>query len=194
MLLFLRRHIAPIFAGIVLLILFMVGGTGSSDARPLLLLPNFRVPTGVVVIVSALTGSIGSFWLSSRVADTKTRWPVGYAALLPILAVAGALMLAASLPVLSLPRAVAGMLLSTLAMIAGIRCIELVAAGESIGFETHWGGLGGGSGGWKLLPAAALAVLTLTLAGSALAVLIVDSSKPSQRQASPPVPSNTASS
>ena len=63
-------------------------------------------------------------------------------------------------------------ILGMTALIAGIRCTDALGRGESLGVESHWGGLGGSSGGWRLLPATGLAVLTLSFAGAAIAVAV----------------------
>jgi hypothetical protein len=42
--------------------------------------------------------------------------------------------------------------------------------GEGIGLSSHWGGLGGGLGGWKLTPATSAMLLALILLGATLAI------------------------
>jgi hypothetical protein len=49
--------------------------------------------------------------------------------------------------------------------------IFLLVRGESVYLETHWGGLGGGLGGWRVSPA--LAALLGAIAFASLSVMLV---------------------
>jgi hypothetical protein len=98
---------------------------------------------------------------------------IGYAALVAATCVACALLLlaAASQELIAGHLAAIALVLMVLALAAALRCIDLLGRGEPLGFESHWGGLGGGGGGWRILPTTGLAVLVLTFLGAALAVL-----------------------
>lgn len=61
---------------------------------------------------------------------------------------------------------------------------EAVRREEGIAFETHWGGLGGGLGGWRVSPAAALCLLALILCSSTVAVTLIEVPKPPPREKS----------
>jgi hypothetical protein len=50
-------------------------------------------------------------------------------------------------------------------------CLQTIRDGDGIGMESSWGGFGGGLGGWRLTRAASLALVVLTLACAAIAVL-----------------------
>ena len=65
----------------------------------------------------------------------------------------------------------AGLLI--LASVAALRCFDTLAQGHGLGFESHWGGLGSGAGGWRLSSAAALALLALSFAGSAITITLL---------------------
>lgn len=167
-----NRMLAFAASAIILLICLALGGAAIVQATPVVLVPTFSMPVAVVTLVSAIAGAIGSWGATGYATNTAERHRIGLAAVLPTVAVAGTLLLLASVPALPAPRAAAALLLGILAIISGLRCIELLSAGEPIGFESHWGGLGGGSGGWRLFPASALAILSLSFAGGTLAVLV----------------------
>ncbi len=66
------------------------------------------------------------------------------------------------------PAFVIAFLLAALGVVAGAHALDLLRKGEPIGFEQHWGGLGGGGGGWIMLPATAavlMCVISLAIAG-----------------------------
>lgn len=167
-----KRFAAFGASAVLLLICFALGGSAVAQVSPLALVPAFRLPIAVVTLVAALAGALGTWGAIGYATNTAERHRIGLAAVLPTVAGAGTVLLLASVPALPAPRAAAALLLGTLAIIAGLRCIELLSAGEPIGFESHWGGLGGGSGGWRLFPASALAILSLSFAGGTLAVLV----------------------
>src|ERR1700740_3067463 len=52
-------------------------------------------------------------------------------------------------------------LAGVMAIIAATRAVELFGQGDRIELQSHWGGLGGGLGGWRLSPGASLVVLAL---------------------------------
>ena len=177
--------IRTIFLGVggaVLVLLLAVAGTGNATAHALLFGWQLTLPTALVVAISLLVGGFMTWAMSIYAAPAEERRRIGYAALLPAVGAGAALLLLASIPAIAPARAAAGLLLGTLALTAGIRCVERLAAGETIGFESHWGGLGGGTGGWRLFPAAALGLLALAFAGGALTVLVAEPAK----EASPP--------
>ncbi|MEE4455215.1 hypothetical protein [Novosphingobium resinovorum] len=61
-------------------------------------------------------------------------------------------------------------LLLIFAAAASAHALDAIERGSSLGFESHWGGLGGGSGGWRLSPATGAALLALSFTGAAIAV------------------------
>jgi hypothetical protein len=72
------------------------------------------------------------------------------------------------------------------AAVIATRASDLLMRGDRVELESHWGGLGGGLGGWRLSPAAGLVLLALVFLGTAVGALIGG-------RASPPSPeSNTA--
>jgi hypothetical protein len=77
-------------------------------------------------------------------------------------------------------------------ILAAAHAAEAVRREEGISFETHWGGLGGGLGGWRISPAAALSLLTLVLASSTVAAALIDVPKPKKDPAAAPAPAAPA--
>ncbi len=57
----------------------------------------------------------------------------------------------------------------TLALFAGMHVVEGLARGETIEVNSHWGGLGGSMGGWRLSPLATMLIVALILLGATLA-------------------------
>jgi hypothetical protein len=68
-------------------------------------------------------------------------------------------------------RASVAVLAGGLALIALTRVVQLFAQGDRIELQSHWGGLGGGLGGWRLSPVAGLVLLTVALCGVAIAAI-----------------------
>jgi hypothetical protein len=64
---------------------------------------------------------------------------------------------------LSFLQATLIILFGSAALMAAARLIELLQRGEAIELQSHWGGLGGALGGWRLSPPASLLLLTLVL-------------------------------
>ena len=90
----------------------------------------------------------------------------------------GALMIvAATVGTDPLPPVTAGLvfLFGVLALRAGLTTFGWLHRGELIQFDSNWGGLGGGMGGWRLSPTAATAALALIFASTAVAVAFVGS-------------------
>lgn len=54
-------------------------------------------------------------------------------------------------------------------VVTGLFAVESLSRGESPRFESHWGGLGGGTGGWRMSPNATLILLTLIFLAGAFA-------------------------
>jgi hypothetical protein len=50
-------------------------------------------------------------------------------------------------------------------------CVQAIRDSNGIGIDSNWGGFGGGLGGWHLSKAASLALVTLALAGAAVAAV-----------------------
>ncbi len=56
-----------------------------------------------------------------------------------------------------------------LALVAFVAAVDLVQRGQGVEFESRWGGLGGGLGGWRLSPVAVLIAIGLLFAIAAAA-------------------------
>ena len=73
----------------------------------------------------------------------------------------------------ALPAALV-LILGTLTLFAGQQAVVALARGETIEISSHWGGLGGGLGGWRVSPVATLLLLALILLGATLASSAID--------------------
>ena len=168
-------------AGLILLSagLVLAGGGGWAEARPLLLVPAFPVPTLVVALLAACLGGLAVWIWQSGTGDEKTeRKDLMIYAPLPATIGLAALFLFAQKQGLPAAQSAIALLLAVIAMLAALRCFDRLGKGETIGIESHWGGLGGGSSGWRLSSATSLALLALAFAGASLALVVIDPSIP----------------
>lgn len=69
-------------------------------------------------------------------------------------------------------------------------CYALIRRNNGLTFESHWGGLGGGLGGWRASPALVVAILTLLFASATVGVALYEPG----RQAAAKVESKTGKS
>jgi hypothetical protein len=106
---------------------------------------------------------------------------------------------------LSFAKAMLVIVVGSAALMTAARAILLLGQGETIELHSHWGGLGGALGGWRLSPATSLVLLTLAFTGSAIGVILTkvdrDENRPSptevneskkEQAKAPPAPSNPA--
>lgn len=155
------------------LLLFGVtaSGTGWANASPFFTLPSFEVPTIAIFLSGGLMGLLLRCGLGHDAqGDFQFRDLMVRAPFPAVLAIAALFLLGARFGIPP-ERAVMGLFLALAAFAAALRCIDLLTRGEEIGFESHWGGLGGGSSGWRVFPATGLAILALSLAGASLALV-----------------------
>jgi len=116
-----------------------------------------------------LTG--GTAWLTARVVwlarsiKMVPPWTVVAVICLAIVGLVGAL--AQSIDFI---QAMLILLLGSAALVAMAQVIDRLQRGESIELQSHWGGLGGAIGGWRLSPVTSLLLLALILTGSAIGV------------------------
>lgn len=85
-------------------------------------------------------------------------------------------------------RAAVALPLLISATIAALASVERLRKGEPVGIESHWGGIGGGGGGWRVLPGTALAILAVGLFAAAAALVAVG---PAKAPATPTTPDET---
>jgi hypothetical protein len=71
---------------------------------------------------------------------------------------------------IDVPKAALLLVCGTLALIAGAYALAALKDGEAVELSSHWGGLGGGLGGWRLSPVTTMLLLTLIFLGTAVAV------------------------
>jgi hypothetical protein len=69
----------------------------------------------------------------------------------------------------ALPAALA-LACATGALIATTFALDALRRGEGIGISSHWGGLGGGIGGWRVTPAASATLLALVFLAATLTI------------------------
>lgn len=185
-----RRLNAALAIGLVLAIAaVLVGPTGSTTLSPLVLLPSFALPSFLLILGGAVAGGALVFAFRPGPAEAADRRSLaGVAIVTLVVLMFGLLMImAATAKTSPLPPVRAGLifLCGTLALLAGLRTIRLLGSGESIQFETNWGGIGGGMGGWRLSPAAAFAFLAIVFASATVAVALAVSAPPAAKAPEP---------
>jgi hypothetical protein len=77
----------------------------------------------------------------------------------------------------ALPAALV-LICGTLALLAGFYAFDGLARGDAVAIDSHWGGLGGGLGGWRLSPISTLLLLALALLGATIATGIERAPQP----------------
>lgn len=97
---------------------------------------------------------------AGHVPPPPQQWGAGAWTLGALLFVLG-LVVAVYLGHLRVGSALAMALLGTLTLLFALLFLRAVERGEPPLFESHWGGLGGGLGGWRISPALAYLVATL---------------------------------
>ncbi|QCO00886.1 hypothetical protein D3867_01695 [Azospirillum argentinense] len=139
--------------------------------RPLAL--SAEVPVAGCILFGCVTGALGRrLYDRLRPASSTER---GKLSSWLTLAVPGLLLFTAGairLGEFSFGQAIVCVVTGTAALILFSRLIDLVNQGEGIEFQTHWGGLGGGLGGWRLSPVVAIALVALVLLGSTAAIAL----------------------
>jgi uncharacterized membrane protein len=103
-------------------------------------------------------GSMDAESDQSRRFRQQRRWTVA-----GIIIVLAALLLAAAgwrQPVSPVDAALV-LICGSLTVVAAVFAIDSVAGGEGLRFDSHWGGLGGGMGGWRVSPTTTLVLLSL---------------------------------
>jgi hypothetical protein len=61
--------------------------------------------------------------------------------------------------------------LSAIGILAAWRALELLSDGDTIELRSHWGGIGGGLGGWQISPLGVLIILVIITVFSAVEVV-----------------------
>jgi len=131
--------------------------------------------SGLVVLAGLCGAAVGFDWGRHTMpplanggeahAGMTQRVVVGIGCLLGAL-----VLLSALLGQISFARAALVIAFSVLAVVTGWLAIERASAND-IGVQSHWGGLGGGLGGWRISPVIVLSVLALGFAGAAVSVV-----------------------
>src|SRR5712671_4122955 len=62
---------------------------------------------------------------------------------------------------ISFTQAIVTVAFAGAALVAAAHAIQMLVKGDAIGLQSHWGGLGGALGGWRLSPVTSLLVLAL---------------------------------
>lgn len=108
------------------------------------------------------------------------------------------LLVAAVLERISVPGSVAVLVFAAVTLALANRLLAVLGDGDTVGFESAWGGLGGGLGGWQVsralayLMALSLAGLLLTAAAAAEIAGLASGSEPTAPQ--PPVDAGSGAS
>lgn len=168
------EKITAALAMLFLTVMIVLAGTGLAHAEPFVEVPKFPIPTIVAIVAAAALGALAAWMIKPQGRASEDLGKAMILIPLPAMIAIAALMLLAYRSGVAAGQAAIGLLLAVLAMIAALRAFERLGKGEAIGFDSHWGGLGGGSSGWRISPVAGLAVLSLAFAGASLALVVID--------------------
>ncbi|HEX8222281.1 MAG TPA: hypothetical protein VF605_00530 [Allosphingosinicella sp.] len=151
-----------------------LGGTTETSWVPRL--ETLRLPAIIPIILGGLAGGLLTLAARRFLDAPASAKDVEGAILIVLIATLACLSMVAAVSTAIAPlRAALVFSLLVLASFAAARCIARLAEGAEIGFESHWGGLGGGGGGWRMLPATGLGLLALIFTGVAIAAVFVES-------------------
>lgn len=64
------------------------------------------------------------------------------------------------------------LVMATITLLIAVQTLSSVAQSDGVAFDSHWGGLGGGLGGWRLSKTATLMLLLLVFASATIAVAL----------------------
>ncbi len=93
-------------------------------------------------------------------------------------------LIAVLLQQIALPRAILLVVFATASITTFVRAMELLA-NEPLEIQGHWGGLGGGLGGWRLSRSVVMLLLALVAAGATIAAATVTRPGEASRPAPP---------
>lgn len=160
--------------------LLALAGTGTTIVQPLGLGQSYTLASWFVVLLSAFAGAALATGVIFRGPLSENLRNIGYAPVAAIVCIAAALLLfkATGPGGIGGRQAAVALVLAMLALVAGIRCIDLLGKGNPLGFESYWGGLGGGGGGWRILPPTGLAILAIALAATSVALVATEDRVP----------------
>lgn len=177
----------------------VLAGGGTSELKPLFDIPAFRLPTLVIFLLGWGAGALlgWTFVLHGPRADRASRALSSQASATGIAVGSFALLMigAAINGALAPARAGLAFLLAVIAALAGAALVNALSRGENFGYESHWGGLGGAGGGWRLLPSTGLGLVALVFASAAVLVVFTefDSTAPVQAGGNTDATGNAAS-
>lgn len=174
-----KTRIATYAIGMVLTIgALFLGLLGTVTLTPFASLAPFSAPAYLVPLISFGGGALLAVgFLPGWGEAPSARQLIGAAVLiLGILGFGFLMILAATAPVEPMNPARAGIvfLCGTLALLAALAAFEALGSGRPIEFETSWGGVGGGMGGWRLSTTAALAALAVIFASATVTIGALD--------------------
>ncbi len=166
----------------VLVAVFGIGGLAAwlllglgnwADAPVWLAGAGRAVPVVWLPVPGLLLGlSLGLVWLlRGDIDDELIVFAIGAVALALLLGMA-----AAAGAVRPLTAALA-FVLGGVTWLVALRTLRMLVRDEGVRFESHWGGLGGGMGGWRLSTGAVLAVLLSAMVGTFALVAVIDPGK-----------------
>ena len=89
-------------------------------------------------------------------------------------------------------QAIVAVSFASAALVAATMATDRIAAGDAIEMQSHWGGLGGALGGWRLSPATSLLLVALFFAGGALGVVATSKHGPGDMKNMPAAATDAA--
>jgi hypothetical protein len=160
-------------------ILWVVLGWGWMPLPPVLGYDKLQVPAVILPGAGILVGVGLALFVTGARAPTSDKSqpgrpvPWNLLALLFCIVLIGVVVLllsAIQAGEMKAPRAALFLVFSGLTLLVAYYALEAIRLGDGLAFDTHWGGLGGGLGGFRISSAAGLTLLMLVLVGVTAAV------------------------
>jgi hypothetical protein len=137
----------------------------SGGASPPWLRPVASVASSILFVIGGFAGGVALtvFVYGRAQQNAPTSWTYIVLFCAAIMAVA-----AVRADQLTFGQALPVIILGGVAVIAAAAAIARFEKGDRVELESHWGGLGGGLGGWRVSAVTILSLLALVFAGAAL--------------------------
>lgn len=127
---------------------------------------NVPVPQFVLLLIGMLLGGAAVFLLGHR-----SQWTSGPEET-AIAAIAVLVLFGGIAGQIDFVRGAMLIIVGVATLLVLRQLVERMKAGESVEVQSHWGGLGGGLGGWRMSPAMVLLIVGIVLFGGALGLAL----------------------
>jgi hypothetical protein len=148
-------------------------GLGWIDAPAGSLLQGYRIHAAALPLVGIAAGLALTLLRDASGAEASASARVRNVVLvLAVAALAVALLGGTATPALGGLQAGALLVCGTVTLVLAFAVLEQLRQNEGLSFESHWGGLGGNLGGWRLSTSVVLVLLLLVFAAATVSVAL----------------------